>query len=72
MQELKLYKCEFCGTSYNSKKNCEACEKGHKTPVSVKANKYLPITQNAKRVSRICRCRNERWSDCEIQTVIGE
>lgn len=48
MQELKLYRCEFCGTTYKGKENCKQCEKGHKTPVSVKASKYLSIAQNAK------------------------
>lgn len=30
MKEKKLYVCEHCGTAYNSKEQCERCEKNHK------------------------------------------
>lgn len=47
MKEIKLYKCEMCGTSYSQKVDCQKCEKGHRKPKSVCPSKYLPISQDA-------------------------
>lgn len=47
MQELKIYRCEICGTTYSTKIKCQECERGHRRPRDVKAAKYLPISQDA-------------------------
>ena len=46
MQELKLYRCEFCGTTYDREGECRTCERGHRHPRDVKSAKYLPISQD--------------------------
>lgn len=48
MQELKIYRCEFCQTKYDDKTKCQECERGHKKPIDVKPSEYLPIFQDAK------------------------
>lgn len=47
MQELKIYRCEICGTTYSTKIKCQECERGHWKPRDVKEAKYLPISQDA-------------------------
>lgn len=47
MKEVKHYVCEICGTEYNDKPKCTACERGHKKPVRIIKSKYHPITSNA-------------------------
>lgn len=46
MQELKIYRCEFCGTTYSRKIQCQDCERGHRKPRDMKASKYIPISQD--------------------------
>lgn len=46
MQELKIYRCDFCGTTYSMKIKCQECERGHRRPRSMKPGKYIPITQD--------------------------
>lgn len=43
MKTLSLYQCECCGTRYNNKMTCAACEKSHKKPIGVEAWKYVAI-----------------------------
>lgn len=47
MQELKIYRCEICGTTYNTKYKCQECERGHRKPREMKPAKYLPMSQDA-------------------------
>lgn len=42
MKELKLYKCEFCGTQYKDKIECKKCEESHQKIKKVEALQYLP------------------------------
>ena len=35
MTIVNHYKCDVCGTVYHDKKQCEACETGHKKPVKI-------------------------------------
>ena len=44
MKEKKLYVCEHCGTAYNSKAQCERCEKNHKKVKRLDRVEYAPIT----------------------------
>lgn len=48
MEELKLYRCEFCGTSYKEKKRCIECEKSHKKPVKIIDSRYVAENDNKK------------------------
>ena len=40
MKECKLYQCEICNTQYKEKSDCQACEKNHVKPESIKECKY--------------------------------
>lgn len=46
MKKLELYVCEKCGTQYTSKAQCEQCEKGHKTGLTITDARYLPYTRD--------------------------
>lgn len=46
MEELKIYRCEICGTTYSKKIECQECERGHRKPRDMKPMKYLPISQD--------------------------
>ena len=35
MKSLHLYVCEYCGTQYKDKDECQKCEKGHKAALEV-------------------------------------
>lgn len=48
MREIRLYKCEICGTDYADKSMALACEKFHTKPVSVDPCKYIPYTNTKK------------------------
>ena len=48
MKEVKHYICDICNTEYNSKHQCEKCEKSHKKTVKIKAAHYISVTQNQK------------------------
>lgn len=48
MKEVKHYICEVCGTEYNDKSKCSACEKGHKKPVEIVGASYVSIHSNVK------------------------
>lgn len=48
MQEITQYKCEFCGTLYSDKKECDECEKQHVTPKRIKAVQFKPRKVCAK------------------------
>lgn len=47
MKELKIYRCEFCGATYNEKEKCQTCEQGHKEPKCIFASKYWPVSLDA-------------------------
>ena len=38
---ITRYKCEMCGTEYNSEREAENCKAFHKEPVSVKPLQYM-------------------------------
>lgn len=40
MKALQLYMCEYCGTQYKDKKECEKCESNHKSAVKIKNMKF--------------------------------
>lgn len=42
MIRLEQYKCEICGTVYNSERVALECESNHKTIVSFDPMKYKP------------------------------
>lgn len=44
MKEKKLYVCEHCGTTYNSKEQCWKCEGNHKKVKRLDRAEYAPIT----------------------------
>lgn len=46
MKEQKLYICELCNTSYNSKEKCRECEKGHKKAMEVVDQIFISINNN--------------------------
>ena len=43
MKTLEKYKCEICGKVYDNKRECEACETGHKKPTKIIDRKYEDI-----------------------------
>lgn len=44
MKEIKLYRCEICGTQYNDKEKAKKCEKSHITDFKVTDMKFKPYT----------------------------
>lgn len=46
MKKLELYVCEKCGTQYNSKVQCEQCEKGHKADLNITGLRYISYAQD--------------------------
>lgn len=48
MKKVEHYICDVCHTEYNSKCQCQQCEKSHKKTVKVVAAHYISVTQNAK------------------------
>ena len=48
MKEQKLYICELCNTSYNSKEKCRECEQGHKKAMEVVDQIFISINNNNK------------------------
>lgn len=53
MKEIKLYRCEICGTQYNEKRKAQECEKSHLPYVTTyesryKANNEYPETITVK------------------------
>lgn len=44
MKKVEHYVCELCHTEYSEKEKAVKCEKSHKIPKEVKAEKYKPIT----------------------------
>lgn len=47
MQEIKRYRCDYCGTEYASQKNAEECEASHKRPTRFESARYVSKGQNA-------------------------
>lgn len=40
MKKVEYYICDFCGSEYDNKMECQECEKMHKTPVSIEEQQY--------------------------------
>lgn len=48
MKTIEQYKCEYCGTLYADRNECEACEKQHVYPKCIKAAQFRPRKVCAK------------------------
>lgn len=46
MRTIERYVCETCGTVYNDKKKCAACEGGHHKPVGISGAGWISIGNN--------------------------
>lgn len=53
MKEAAYYKCEFCGTLYADKKECDECEKQHVAPKCITGVEFRPRKVCAKYPPRI-------------------
>ena len=42
MKTLQKYQCEVCHTEYAKKEDAVACEKNHKTPMSIQSARHQP------------------------------
>lgn len=43
MKAIKMYKCEHCGTMYNSEQKATECEKNHETCRKIVRENHKPI-----------------------------
>lgn len=49
MKEVKHYICDICHTEYNSKCQCQQCEKSHKKSMRIIREHYISQTQKLSR-----------------------
>ena len=67
MKKLELYECGLCHTRYNSKEECEKCERFHRKNLNIVEARYLSRAQDGtaiiwKPVRHGSRTSNTRWS----------
>lgn len=41
MKKIEKYVCEFCGDEFDSKEECERCEKRHIKPIGIETAKWV-------------------------------
>ena len=46
MKKLELYECGLCHTRYNSKEECEKCERFHRKNLNIVEARYLSRAQD--------------------------
>lgn len=46
MEEIILYKCDYCQTEFRRKSECEECEYSHKIPEHIKGARYRPCERD--------------------------